>query len=113
MKKESFGQRLSRLRKEKGLTQEDIANRITISPQAVSKWENDVSSPDIDYLNSLADILDVSVDVLLGRKESAKAFTESQNEATKEAGCGLQSLKFLLLVTSPFSSITSTPSLVM
>ena len=84
MKKESFGQRLSRLRKEKGLTQEDIANRITISPQAVSKWENDVSSPDIDYLNSLADILDVSVDELLGRKESAKAFTESQNEATKE-----------------------------
>ena len=40
---ETFGQRLSRIRKEKGLTQEDIAKRIVISPQAVSKWENDVS----------------------------------------------------------------------
>ena len=85
MKKESFGQRLSRLRKEKGLTQEDIANKITISPQAVSKWENDVSSPDIDYLTSLADILGVSVDELLGRKESVKASAEPQNETTENA----------------------------
>ena len=85
MKKESFGQRLSRLRKEKGLTQEDIANRITISPQAVSKWENDVSSPDIDYLTSLADILGVSVDELLGRKEETKASKEPQAEASETA----------------------------
>ena len=67
---ETFGQRLSRIRKEKGLTQEDIAKRIIISPQAVSKWENDISSPDILVLSSLADILGVSVDVLLGREES-------------------------------------------
>lgn len=73
---ETFGQRLSRLRKEKGLTQEDIAKRIIISPQAVSKWENDISSPDILVLSSLADILGVSVDVLLGREE------ESAEEAT-------------------------------
>ena len=70
--KETFGQRLSRLRKEKGYTQEDIASRITISPQAVSKWENDVSSPDILVLSSLADILGVSVDVLLGREGESK-----------------------------------------
>ena len=38
--KETFGQRLLRLRKAKGLTREDIASRVTISPQAVSKWEN-------------------------------------------------------------------------
>ena len=69
MYEETFGQRLSRIRKEKGLTQEDIAKKIVISPQAVSKWENDVSSPDILVLSSLADILGVSVDVLLGRKD--------------------------------------------
>ena len=68
--KETFGQRLSRIRKEKGYTQEDIASRITISPQAVSKWENDISSPDILILSNLADILDVSVDELLGREGS-------------------------------------------
>ena len=68
---ETFGQRLSRIRKEKGMTQEDIAKRIVISPQAVSKWENDISSPDILVLSSLADILGVSVDELLGREESS------------------------------------------
>ena len=76
--KETFGQRLSRIRKEKGYTQEEIASRITISPQAVSKWENDISSPDILVLSSLADILDVSVDELLGRPES------EHREETKE-----------------------------
>ena len=38
--KETFGQRFLRLRKEKGLTQDQIAQRVNISPQAVSKWEN-------------------------------------------------------------------------
>lgn len=74
---ETFGQRLSRIRKEKGLTQEDIAKRIVISPQAVSKWENDVSSPDILVLCSLADILGVSVDELLGREKTNTTASES------------------------------------
>ena len=80
--KETFGQRLSRIRKEKGYTQEEIASRITISPQAVSKWENDISSPDILVLSSLADILGVSVDELLGRPESEHH--EQNKEETKE-----------------------------
>ena len=66
---ETFGQRLARLRKEKKMTQDDLAKKIVISPQAVSKWENDISSPDILVLSSLADILGVSVDELLGREE--------------------------------------------
>ena len=63
--KETFGQRLARLRREKGLTQEEIAEKIGISPQAVSKWENDVSSPDISIIISLSEILDVTTDELL------------------------------------------------
>lgn len=69
---ETFGQRIQRLRKQKGLTQEDIAKRITISPQAVSKWENDASSPDISMIGDLADILGVSVDELLGRETASQ-----------------------------------------
>lgn len=69
--KETFGQRLQRLRKEKGMTQDELAKEIGISPQAVSKWENDISTPDIFILSQLADILCVSVDELLG-KESPK-----------------------------------------
>lgn len=81
--KETFGQRLLRLRKAKGLTQEDIASRVTISPQAVSKWENDISSPDIQTLVSLSEILDVSLDELLGKEESNKE-ESNNNEERKE-----------------------------
>lgn len=66
--KETFGQRLSRLRKNLGLKQEDIAEKVNISAQAVSKWENDLSAPDISTLSVLADILNVSLDELLGRE---------------------------------------------
>ena len=68
--KETLGQRLSRLRKNLGLKQEDIAEKVNISAQAVSKWENDLSAPDISTLPALADILNVSLDELLGREVS-------------------------------------------
>ena len=67
---ETFGQRFSRLRKKLGLTQEDIAEKVNISAQAVSKWENDLSAPDISTLSLLADILNVSLDELLGRENT-------------------------------------------
>ena len=66
--KETFGQRLSRLRKNLGLKQDDIAEKVNISAQAVSKWENDLSAPDISTLPIIADILNVSLDELLGRE---------------------------------------------
>jgi len=66
--KKTFGERFSRLRKKLGLTQEDIASKVNISAQAVSKWENDQSAPDISILPTLADILNVSLDELLGRE---------------------------------------------
>ncbi len=65
---ETFGQRFQILRKKLGLKQEDIANKVNISTQAVSKWENDLSAPDISLLPELADILNVTLDELLGRK---------------------------------------------
>ena len=70
--KESFGQRFQRLRKAKGYTQEQIAEKVNISYQAVSKWENDISSPDISILGELANILEVTVDELLGRVDPNK-----------------------------------------
>lgn len=66
--KETFGQRFARLRKNLGLKQDDIAEKVNISAQAVSKWENDLSAPDISLLPELADILNVTLDELLGRK---------------------------------------------
>ncbi len=67
--KETFGQRLQRLRKERNLTQEEVAEKIGITPQGISKWENNLSSPDINILLNLADILGVSVEELLGKEK--------------------------------------------
>ena len=68
--KNTLGQRIASLRKEKSLTQEELAETLGVSAQAVSKWENDVSCPDIMLLPRLADILGVTTDLLLsGEKE--------------------------------------------
>lgn len=77
---ETFGQRFARLRKEKGLTQEDIAFKVNISAQAVSKWENDISLPDISILSELADLLDVTIDELLGRVNKKAVFFDPEHE---------------------------------
>lgn len=79
--KETFGQRLCRLRKERGLTQGDIAKRLGITIQAVSKWENDQAIPDIALLPDLADILDVSTDMLLGRMGNGEVRFIGKEEA--------------------------------
>ena len=66
----TIGKRIALLRKEKGLTQEELANHMGVSPQAVSKWENDQTCPDISALPKLSRLLGVSVDELLeGREE--------------------------------------------
>ncbi len=65
---ETFGQRLQKLRKEKKMTQEALAEKLHVSPQAVSKWETDVSSPDIGLLGEIADTFNITIDELLGRE---------------------------------------------
>ncbi|MCH5179821.1 MAG: helix-turn-helix domain-containing protein [Erysipelotrichales bacterium] len=75
---ETFGQRLSRLRKEHELTQNDIAERLNISAQAISKWENDLTSPDIDSLIRLADIFNISLDELMGREVNTTMYLEKE-----------------------------------
>ena len=57
---------LKRIRKSKGLSQEELAIKLNIVRQTVSKWENGLSVPDSDMLITLADELDTSVSVLLG-----------------------------------------------
>ena len=64
--RETLGKRIMALRKAKGWTQEQLAAQLGISAQAVSKWENDVSCPDISTLPALAALLGVRVDTLLG-----------------------------------------------
>ena len=64
----NFGQRLRDLRKGKNLTQEDLAHRVGVTGQAVSKWENNQSYPDITLIPDLANILGATVSYLFGEK---------------------------------------------
>lgn len=67
---ETIGSRIARFRKANGMTQEDLANLMGVSSQAVSKWENDVSCPDINLLPKLCGILGISADELLTGKNN-------------------------------------------
>ncbi len=70
----TLGKRIAALRREKELKQEELAEKLGVSAQAVSKWENDQTCPDISLLPSLAKILGVTVDELLsGRQENTPA----------------------------------------
>lgn len=60
-----LGKRISVLRKENGFTQEQLAERIGVTRQAVSKWELEQSTPDIDCLNHISEIFNVSTDFLI------------------------------------------------
>lgn len=60
-----LGKRIATLRKQRGITQETLAEALGVSPQAVSKWETDNSCPDISLLPKLASELGVTVDALL------------------------------------------------
>ena len=70
---ETLGKRIARLRRERELKQEELAAKLDVSGQAVSKWENDQTCPDITALPTLAETLGVTVDELLtGKKEETQ-----------------------------------------
>ena len=83
----TLGKRIADLRHEKGWKQDELAEKLGVSPQAVSKWENDQTCPDISLLPSLANLLGVSVDELLsGKKDDepeVKILPESERKEIK------------------------------
>lgn len=79
---ETLGRRIARLRLAKTATQERLAKELNVSPQAVSKWENDINYPDISLLPDLARFLGVSVDELLS---GASASTQERATAQESA----------------------------
>ena len=75
MKKETFGNMVAALRKEKGMTQLELAEKMGVTDKAVSKWERDLSFPDVSSIPKLAEILEVSVDELMQVKTDTKEDT--------------------------------------
>ncbi len=73
MEQNIIGTTIAALRREKGLTQDALAAQLGVSAQAVSKWENGLSCPDILMLPEIAEFFDVSVDALFGRESTNAA----------------------------------------
>ena len=65
----TLGENLQRLRKEKGLSQEEVAQALFVSRQSVSKWETDKAEPGVDNLKALANLYEVTLDQLTGRTQ--------------------------------------------
>ncbi len=73
MKKESMGMMIAQKRKELGMTQLELAEKMGVTDKAVSKWERDLSYPDVNSLPKLAAIFGMSVDELQIKSEAIQA----------------------------------------
>lgn len=73
MKNETFGNMIAALRRENGMTQMELAEKMGVTDKAVSKWERDLSFPDVSSLPKLAEIFDISVDELMQVKSNTKS----------------------------------------
>ena len=78
---QKIGKKIVALRREKNMTQTELADRLNVSFQAVSNWERGQSMPDISKLPELAEIFEVSIDALLGARSR---FVESVSEGKME-----------------------------
>ena len=72
MAKQTFGNMVAALRREKGMTQLELAEKMGVTDKAVSKWERDLSFPDVSSIPKLAEIFDVTVDELIQVKADTK-----------------------------------------
>lgn len=79
----NFSENLSRLRKEKGIKQEALANDMKVSRQTVSKWENGTAMPDLKKLTALAEYFEITMDELLGFTSPSGEKNEGINDYTK------------------------------
>ncbi|MDE7222760.1 MAG: FHIPEP family type III secretion protein [Acetatifactor sp.] len=74
-----FAERFERLRQDQGYTQQRIAEKLGITPQAVSKWENGTSLPDAEMIRSIAQLMDCTTDYLLNHQASSTSLCDQES----------------------------------
>ena len=79
----SIGETITRKRKALGMTQKDLAEKLSVSFQAVSKWETDASHPDVELLTALAEVLGTTVDALVGYRSPILADYEERYQSSE------------------------------
>ena len=104
---ETLGRRIARLRLAKTATQERLAKELNVSPQAVSKWENDINYPDISLLPDLARFLGVSVDELLS---GASASTQESSTAQENASAQESAAEVIHVAADEPAEIVEAPA---
>ena len=100
-----FNQKLQQLRHSKGLTQEELAEKLFVSRTAVSKWESGRGYPNLDSLKEIANIFSVTVDELLKSNELLTIAEEDGKQKSKSLRTvvfGLLDLSLILLFFLPF-----------
>lgn len=111
-----LGNKIKKLREEKNITQANLAKLLDVSPSTVGMWEQNRRTPDIEILKNLSDILNVSVDYLIGKsiiKESADilfnktptTFSEILKSKRKELNLSLRSAAELIGISHSYLSI--------
>lgn len=101
-----FGQKLRLLRKQKGMTQEELAASLFVSRTAISKWESGRGLPSIDSLRAISDFFSVSLDDLLSASDAASAAAEDKR-STRSLVFGVLDLSFILLFFLPLFGVRS------
>ncbi len=76
----TIGEKLLNLRKQKNLSQEEVANCLNVSRQTISKWETDQSTPDLDKIGPLCELFEISADELIIGKNIEKTVTINEQE---------------------------------
>ena len=99
-----FNEKLKELRKQKGLTQEELANALFVSRTAVSKWESNRGYPGIDSLKAISKLFSVSIDQLLSGEELLTAAQEDNKQKEKnlrDLVFGLMDMSCVLFIFLP------------
>ncbi len=99
--KMSLGQRLLELRRKRGLSQEEVADKLNVSRQTISKWETDASSPDFDKILPLCSLYEISSNELLTgvKEESMTEGEEDTSTVVKKKAIGIGIGVFLYFVS--------------
>ena len=84
MNQEKIGKFITTCRKEKNLTQEELAEKLNVSNKSVSRWENGKNMPDYSVLNDLCNILDININELLSGEKNNKETIENLDMILKE-----------------------------
>ena len=73
---QTIGTRIQMLRKQNGMSQQNLADKLSISRQTISKWESDQSLPDLDTLLKMSELFNVSIAYIVGVEEDNKSISQ-------------------------------------